>query len=919
MSFIVPFLKGYMKNEKAKAVAERERQAAIAEAEAKFTTFQKEKLFEKSLETPDPVKVVDTILVKANQLGETFEGETGQFLANVTYINGVPQTRADGLVAYTNVKPYTPPTGQKIGDAPTQKVTLSKKNILKDPRFENFDFDFLTGAGDDDLFQMSYKDFGNKIYSMDFPVAIKKTQDTQPTVISGKQLNTKLGLAANVAYPDDARIKLNPKEDGTFSFEELKKDAKDEGLYSKAFAEDMIKDIRKHDPLAISNLLNSGDEKIDTAKELLETNYGNEKLFEIFSKIEKVAETDKKGNAKDRRSFGGEGENSFSFAYNSSNNDAAQASNVSSALRSYIENEELVTKLIAEGKDPRAQLISYLGEYSTNLGRLLQAKEGSAEFPDFRGGLNFNNLEAILGTASPELQKFFSDNKILDHMANNTMGALAKRLYGVNAGKLTAIGQDEDGLVNGTQVPLDEFKTLATTLGTTPNDLIQSIEVGYPHLITPDMEVFRLAQELVEIDGFARTDPSGATSIALRDRTTKQIANRKMLKQVSVKLATSNLDKVQRVQALGLAIGKPVPLKKDTGGRDFKTLFTNIKLVTGFDFNKSSDTQKFQERLTTGREVRDLITEYQSIINTGTTRVGIAGTLDKFLATAVGKDGQLTSIKDVIFGVEQNEFSFDQEDLADDETGKDLKLFIDSYIKGSEKAGLKAEKAYNYGRMAALRIFLAYKMAKYFDPSGRVSDQDLKNQLDAFAGGSFDNKFSINGMLDAALDRVNAKLSVDEMFEIDDVSKIDQRMFSNLQGALAYKKLVTESVQTTADTLLNYKVDLGLDKLDDTGVKVKYIDDEGIERTSSIFIVRDKVTIDPKTGENYLRFENYGGLTMIKTGPSETDYEYRKLYNFDLNAYKKGVMQDTISSDVDVGSVVKIPMPDGTFIEFSGA
>ena len=56
---------------------------------------------------------------------------------------------------------------------------------------------------------------------------------------------------------------------------------------------------------------------------------------------------------------------------------------------------------------------------------------------------------------------------------------------------------------------------------------------------------------------------------------------------------------------------------------------------------------------------------------------------------------------------------------------------------------------------------------------------------------------------------------------------------------------------------------------------------------------------------------------MIKTGPSETDYEYRKLYNFDLNAYKKEVMQDTITSDVDVGSVVKIPMPDGTFIEFT--
>ena len=52
-----------------------------------------------------------------------------------------------------------------------------------------------------------------------------------------------------------------------------------------------------------------------------------------------------------------------------------------------------------------------------------------------------------------------------------------------------------------------------------------------------------------------------------------------MLKQVAVKLATSNLDKTQQVQALGLAIGKPVPLKKDTGGRDFKTLFTNIKLI----------------------------------------------------------------------------------------------------------------------------------------------------------------------------------------------------------------------------------------------------------------------------------------------------------------------------------------------------
>ena len=127
MSFIVPFLKGYLKNEKAKAVVERERQAAIAEAEAKFTTFQKEKLFEKSLETPDPVKVVDTILVTADQLGSSFEGETGQFLANVTYVDGVPQTRADGLVAYTNVKPYSPPAQETFKNAPEQFLTLSKQ------------------------------------------------------------------------------------------------------------------------------------------------------------------------------------------------------------------------------------------------------------------------------------------------------------------------------------------------------------------------------------------------------------------------------------------------------------------------------------------------------------------------------------------------------------------------------------------------------------------------------------------------------------------------------------------------------------------------------------------------------------------------------------------------------------------------
>ena len=124
--------------------------------------------------------------------------------------------------------------------------------------------------------------------------------------------------------------------------------------------------------------------------------------------------------------------------------------------------------------------------------------------------------------------------------------------------------------------------------------------------------------------------------------------------------------------------------------------------------------------------------------------------------------------------------------------------YIENYVQ-TQIDNNEGLKAVYIGQAAALRMYIAYKMAKFFDPSGRISDKDLKNQLDAFFGDSaITSDAAMIGGLQGAVALVTEEMKLLEMLEYDgDLVLRDgqpnMQYLNKVNGVKSYKLLLRDA------------------------------------------------------------------------------------------------------------------------------
>jgi hypothetical protein len=128
----------------------------------------------------------------------------------------------------------------------------------------------------------------------------------------------------------------------------------------------------------------------------------------------------------------------------------------------------------------------------------------------------------------------------------------------------------------------------------------------------------------------------------------------------------------------------------------------------------------FREQQTANNEAVEMLLELQQL-QAEYGRTGIAAKIDKFALGLVGQGKQLAEM----FGGGSEYADFGEGLVTEDGTSRgSLMAVAKDYVTDIEKLS----------KMDALRLTLAAKMARAVDPSGRLSDQDFKIQLERLGG-----------------------------------------------------------------------------------------------------------------------------------------------------------------------------------------
>ena len=488
---------------------------------------------------------------------------------------------------------------------------------------------------------------------------------------------------------------------------------------------------------------------------------------------------------------------------------------------------------------------------------------------------------------SPRLIKYFEDNNVINRLRDGSTAAYFKEYNKgsivQNENTITAIGINDNGEALSTAEDLSQFKSLASTLGfSSPKQLVNE----YENAITPNMEIFTLANNIVNTDGFLTRDKS----MRMINKYGIDGVGKEVLDKIANMMVGSNLPVKQRIQALAIALNRQPPQATDTNAADYNNFYEQIALVNGgYDLRDAKDVKAFYKKLKDGTDVEDLIIAYKKSISDPNLKTGFASALDRIIVNLTGDDGQIDQLKDMFLRrgsyTNGNDFSID----VDDVTGElDLDAsgvqFAEEYFNEAFE-NENTHKDYKYGERVALRIFLAYKMAKYFDPSGRVSDQDLKNQLDAFAGGATDTKNSINGMLDAALKRVGNTLDVQkELRPPKDISLLNQSTYRRMLAAATYFDVVKPTHKNKIKEKLGYQHNVKTHK-------VKAIPNL-VYKGNPVYMVHDAMQDD------YIPFAESGGLTVIRDMDRPGGYRYIPVKNFNIDEYMSSGQMSVESAEV---------------------
>ena len=190
--------------------------------------------------------------------------------------------------------------------------------------------------------------------------------------------------------------------------------------------------------------------------------------------------------------------------------------------------------------------------------------------------------------------------------------------------------------------------------------------------------------------------------------------------------------------------------------------------------------------------------------------------------------------------------------------------------KGRDAAGESAGKDVTFAELMSLRISLAFQMARAADPSGRLSDQDVRQQLERLMG-DFDN-------------------TAQALSKIGIVAKEFEQRFKKLQVLTYYGKGDGRRMTPESKAVI------------DAAVSYDYISRQGqLGDGSNISVGFNSDEIDPLflTSTNEPVFKRYEDDTSVNAYPNEEEggdqYFTRTVGNNGVKQYKKVRTADLVA------------------------
>ena len=486
------------------------------------------------------------------------------------------------------------------------------------------------------------------------------------------------------------------------------------------------------------------------------------------------------------------------------------------------------------------------------------------------GHLQFAGLNSIIAQ-SPYLRKINAELNIMENIQNDVLRDFYQQQNpSVQENTFSSFSNQNEP----STVKVEQFEPLFKKLnvaGNTLDQMVATLEVDLPELINPNAKMLMLANDLSKMDGVFTLKPDGWYSPIKEGGMTWY--DRKEVNSFALGLLNSPLSVDETIGAIAILQypGKGIE-RISTPAKNAvfqESLIEGVKSLV----NIGTDTGigRLSEKITEGDailtgldDLAELQTGYLGVDIPEKKYLGFAGSVQSFVNALFGKEGQFAQLSDLFTGAKGNDQIrriMEETDTFEKEEGDGVKIrkIMENYILKSNAIG----KA--HGRAAALEVFIAYKLARYSDPSGRVSDADYKNALAQISGTGniLTTRASVLGAIQATRERVLRKLTVQKSFQITNWNKPTPEEYRKVLAAKTYYSLITKDHRDTHHDIQQFKVNLAKHELLDTGVKLE--NDQG---GGKIFQVMMKYDESPA-------LEDYGGVYVVKDSEASGDSMYR--------------------------------------------
>mgnify|MGYP003112313133 CR=1 FL=1 len=532
---------------------------------------------------------------------------------------------------------------------------------------------------------------------------------------------------------------------------------------------------------------------------------------------------------------------------------------------------------------------SGLGKYTTTL--TMDGKQTQRTKPySLTPIINSYNLKD-----NPALNVFF------DHI-NTLNNGIPPIVAGSGAIEKTDI--DDNGTINTSYVKPQstegEFALLATSLGVPVQDIAKGDRSTF---VMPDgnMKIFRAAQNmLVKMPNMITVNDDGSISNKFTNYESfveSPARNRQFFKN----LTGSGLTPEEQVDVLRLLVNTPsqgVTFMSGGYGINIDAVNYLLSYTKQKDIGAAVDYVKTKK--VEAEEIFKLIDDQVELLRTGKVKAGFSQNLRNFLS---GLKAQAKLSADVIIDAinpltaTQNVYEdvmFEEIDFDDGEFSKVLeraKNYVQTGFTESEAAG----------RKNTAEIFLAYRMAKYFDDAGRISDQDFKKALESISGGGLVETARAIAQLDYVREQVESRnaglipldFKVSSIYtatapgmplsakNTEQAKNLSRQVSNKIEAVRLYNNLSNDRITKFAARLqfypVNDRVRKGYDAINNTNMTYK---------GKPVFKVYNAEE-DGSPNLNEPRFESFGGLYVIRQ-TNEENSPFEKVDNSEINLFQAG-------------------------------